>query len=58
MRVTVLCCLVIVAIEARYQEVVPAIDDAVAVGAHDFAHNQVEQVWRAPHKAHDATVIT
>ena len=39
------------------RELVPA-SDAVAVAAHNFAHNQVEQVRRAPHKAHDSTVLT
>ena len=39
------------------REFVPA-SDAVAVAAHNFAHNQVEQVRRAPHKAHDSTVLT
>ena len=39
------------------REFVPA-SDAVAVAAHNFAHNQVEQVRRAPHKAHDSIVLT
>ena len=34
------------------REFVPA-SDAVAVAAHNFPHNQVEQVRRASHKAHD-----
>ena len=38
-------------------EFVPA-SDAVAVAAHNFAHNQVEQVRRTPDKAHDSTVLT
>ena len=39
------------------REFVPA-SDAVAVAAYNFAHKQVEQVRRAPHKAHDSTVLT
>ena len=39
------------------REFVPA-SDAEAVAAHNFAHNQVEQVQRAPHKAHDSIVLT
>ena len=35
---------------------VPA-SDAVAVAAHNFAHNQVEQVRRAPHNANDSIVL-
>ena len=37
-------------------EFVPA-SDAVAVAAHNFARNQVEQVRRAPHKAHDSILL-